>query len=668
MAYYFYSANQEIFASFVDRFPCLQEGSWIEDKAHLQQLLQVPPADFICLFIHYTQASPDIDELVRVTRELNPAVKVIFVTEQILAAELKRHQLSEAGADVYLNAKVDNKTLIEVLDNLRPPEFNQAGSRLDKTGVLSRTFTQIQSLENFKDNETSSELNKIFQSAITDNAKSPTWQSTETFNNHMADIAQGDDMSDKDQELSLDDLEDLELGDGGEGTSSAVDQDSSLDFSETPDLPVEDDELEAPDIPMDLADDDFNLNLSETEEDTNTGVKLDEMSEVSEVAFSLAAEEEQEQSIGENDDSENIEELDFMDLGADDSASTESQVAGEDLDLGLDLDLNLSEEDEPQTNIAELSDDAREKLKEIDAIMDYDESQTQIKLSNLKNKKPAPEQDFFSLDEMPMPADSREDSIDSDSGSISGLEFNAGQEEKTRIAPLKELLRSENSESPKSAANSGHADRDYTTVFSGDLERAQATIANLRADREELLSRIQKLEDEKILRQRESLTMRAELDEKKIELSIVRKKLNNENGELKDRLKVLDEKRLILEEKNRQIMQELDKAGQKTKMDVKKVQMRERELEQKLELLKSDAETQIKNRDLKILELKRKLDAMEFDMESISMQEKKTVASRFELEDKLEKAIKTLRSAITVLEEDGDNNRALDAIKKNIDM
>ena len=196
----------------------------------------------------------------------------------------------------------------------------------------------------------------------------------------------------------------------------------------------------------------------------------------------------------------------------------------------------------------------------------------------------------------------------------------------------------------------------------------QATISNLRADREELLAKIQKFEEDKVLQSRQTLSLRAELDEKKIELTIIRKKLNEEINELKDRVKLVDEKRLILEEKNRILAQELDKAGQKNKIDVKKVQMRERELEQKLELLKSDAETQIRNRDLKILELKRKIDAMEFDMESISQQEKRSVESRYELEDKLGKAIKTLRSAITVLEDESDRGSALDALKKNIDM
>src|SRR5690606_27673883 len=178
--------------------------------------------------------------------------------------------------------------------------------------------------------------------------------------------------------------------------------------------------------------------------------------------------------------------------------------------------------------------------------------------------------------------------------------------------------------------------------------------SNLRSDREELLKKIQQYEEERILYSRQGLSIQAELDEKKIELTIIRKKLNEEIGELKDRLKLQDEKRYLMEEKNKILLQELEKASHKNKLDVKRVQMRERELEQKLELLKADAETQIRNRDLKILELKRKIDAMEFDMESITNQEKRSVESRYELEDKLEKAIKTLRGAISALEEDSD--------------
>ena len=91
------------------------------------------------------------------------------------------------------------------------------------------------------------------------------------------------------------------------------------------------------------------------------------------------------------------------------------------------------------------------------------------------------------------------------------------------------------------------------------------------------MAKIQKLEEDRVLQNRQTLTMRAELDEKKIELSIMRKKLNDEVSELRDRLKLFEEKKLILEEKNKIMVIELDKAAHKNKIDVKKIQMRERD-------------------------------------------------------------------------------------------
>jgi hypothetical protein len=300
----------------------------------------------------------------------------------------------------------------------------------------------------------------------------------------------------------------------------------------------------------------------------------------------------------------------------------------------------------------DLSEDARKKLEEIDAIMDLDASQVNLA---------APREELDAgLDEPLVSPD-----LD-----LEGLSFDAEVPAEDPVPSAKEPRKKKKDAEPRDARdrNLGEDLREISGAYSGEMERLQATISNLRTDRDELLAKIAKFEEEKVLEKRQALTLRAELDERKIELTIIRKKLNEEIGDLKDRLKLYEEKRLILEERNRVLLAELDKAAQKNKIDVKKVQLRERELEQKLELLKADAETQIRNRDLKILELKRKIDSMEFDMESISQQEKRSVESRYELEDKLEKAIKTLRSAITVLEDETDRTGALNALKKNIDM
>lgn len=460
-------------------------------------------------------------------------------------------------------------------------------------------------------------------------------------------------------EISLGNIDTLDIGLSNEPevpSSDLADEGLELTFNSSDNFELGDSEISDPDDEGDTQfgdlsfEDDDELSL-----DDNLDLGEDSHEEVIEDLGDLdlppALEAGAEDNLDLSDlDSEMLlgdDSLDGLSLSEDEDVPSTDGLS---LDLGLDDDLSLDGGEN------ELSDDALEKLKEIDAIMEYDASQVTL------NQKDIPKAEDSSLEESLVSPDLDLDSI------------NFGAEEELQVAvavasQAKEDKKKKKKEEPSAPARSlGQDLKEISGAYSGEMERMQATISNLRTDREELMAKIQKLEEDKVLQSRQNLSMRAELDERKIELTIIRKKLNEEISELKDRLKLFDEKRLILEEKNRILLQELDKAAQKNKIDVKKVQMRERELEQKLELLKSDAETQIKHRDLKILELKRKIDAMEFDMESISLQEKRSVESRYELEDKLEKAIKTLRTAITVLEDESDRSNALSALKKNIDM
>ena len=476
-------------------------------------------------------------------------------------------------------------------------------------------------------------------------------------------------MSTNDKELALDELEEIEINfDSDEQVAQDGPLDEGLDLS----LSEDDGGFELSETNDDVInndDDDFgDLSLSDEEDDGDD--------------LSLLADDEEAEEERDPETFENLGELSFdetpdlpleddglslatFDMGEEESLAL-SEDEGEVADLGSDEDdmglslsgdldaLSLDEDSFELGAEADLSEDAKEKLKEIDAIMDLDASQVHLSAASLNTDE--------NLDE-PLVSD------DLDLGNFDfGVEEQSEPEVKALDVTPKETKKKKKEAPEAPARDLGQDLREISGAYSGEMERMQATISNLRADREELLAKIQSYEEEKMLGGRQGLTLRAELDEKKIELTIIRKKLNEEISDLKDRLKLFDEKRLILEEKNRILTQELEKASHKNKMDVKRVQMRERELEQKLELLKSDAESQIRHRDLKILELKRKIDAMEFDMESISMQEKRSVESRFELEDKLEKAIKTLRGAITVLEDESDRSNALDALKKNIDM
>src|SRR5690606_6689808 len=210
--------------------------------------------------------------------------------------------------------------------------------------------------------------------------------------------------------------------------------------------------------------------------------------------------------------------------------------------------LSLSGEDLTPPSEDDLSDDALKKLQEIDAILVEDASRADLNLSEM-----LPEE----LDEPIFSDDLNLESLD-----LSGPE----------IAPIEEVEKPKRKK--KEQASVVHKDlgkdlQEISGAYSGEMERLQATISNLRSDREELLKKIQQYEEERILYSRQGLSVQAELDEKKIELTIIRKKLNEEIGELKDRLKLQDEKRYLLEEKNKILLQELEKASHKNKLDVK---------------------------------------------------------------------------------------------------
>ena len=675
MAYYIIGSRPDVLKEFEDEIPFLSSVTRIADKSKLANVIS-SPGDDPFFFILFSETDALVNDLVLTIRQKLSIAKIIYVVDDEKAQELKSHQLSPVGGDAYVAFNIEADLLHSMIETLIPPTINQRGNRLESDAGGSVIIAEKKDLVDFKNHPKSMYLDAVFAEVLKPAARKPLWQSTEAFSSDdppeevveevestpdlppdLEELSLGEeDMSDKDKELSLDDLGDLELG--GDEVESAPQEDGGLDFSLDDDAnfdlasadEVTDSSSEDSGMDLDL---DGGFTLDDGDESAPESEPLDLSSSDDDLSFSLDDElsapdlpvASDELSLDDTDDVS-------LDLGSDDSDSL--SLSDDDSDLGgADIDL---------------SDDALDKLKEIDAIMEHDASQVGI---SLDLGSPSSDAD----DALDLSADLDSDldtSLVGDDLDLGSLDFANEEvidvpvkEEKAKKKPaVKETKEAKDSY----AGNIGNDLKEISGAYSGEMERLQATISNLRSDREELLARITKLEEDRVIQNRGALTMRAELDEKKIELSIIRKKLNDEITELKDRLKLFEEKKMILEEKNKVLLVELDKAGQKNKIDVKKVQMRERELEQKLELLKADSETQIRHRDLKILELKRKLDAMEFDIESISVQEKRSVESRFELEDKLDKAIKTLRNAITVLEDESEKSGALEALKKNIDM
>ncbi len=185
-----------------------------------------------------------------------------------------------------------------------------------------------------------------------------------------------------------------------------------------------------------------------------------------------------------------------------------------------------------------------------------------------------------------------------------------------------------------------------------ELLRLQGTIRQLREERESLMESINSLTSEKQLLSQDNLGLKAELDEVKIELEIVKKRSQDEVNEMKYQMNLSHEKKDVYEMKYKTLYKEFDRLNQKVRIDFNQVKQREKELESKLELVVMDSDSQVQTRDMKILELKRKIDSLEFNMENTTIREQKHREDKSKLEERLAKIMKTLRGSIQLIEDD----------------
>jgi len=180
----------------------------------------------------------------------------------------------------------------------------------------------------------------------------------------------------------------------------------------------------------------------------------------------------------------------------------------------------------------------------------------------------------------------------------------------------------------------------------------QTTIRILREDRQSLLDEIEDLKTKNQRIQKENIGLKAELDEVQIELSIIKKRHEDDMRELKYNLNYSEDRKKIMEEKLKKNQEELGSVGERVRLDLEKLRRKEKELENQLELVQMDTANQVQNRENKILDLKRKIDALEFNMENTILKEQKTREDKKKLEERLRSIMKTLRGSIRLLEED----------------
>jgi hypothetical protein len=427
----------------------------------------------------------------------------------------------------------------------------------------------------------------------------------------------------------------------GNEVDLVLDESFELDLGDDTDLPSDD--LVISDDGLELSLDegtDFNLEIGD-EDNISKPTELSEEGLSEDLSADLDIDL-GEYSLDEEKEVESVQEEDAQASTNDLDLSFENHIEENDVD-----NLFADESSEPEESLTidpidldnSLSADALEKMREIDEMMQKSES---------VSEKSEPVQ--FSTEEEP----AIEDIIN---------------EEKDTYIPEPTVVQAV--ESTESLDSVDPVTENISVEMQADLDqlsKLSAVINELREEREALSRRIIELESNKQFEKSDTLTLRAELDEKKIEVMILKKRYEKQIDELRQQVETAIQRKSLVEEKNKQFEKEVLTLNQRLKVEFKKVQMRERELEDQLEMLRADADVQIRNRDNKILELKRKIDHLEFDLENLTYKEKSTILNKVELEEKMSNVINTLRSAIGSLENEDISIKTVEKLKKNLDI
>ncbi|GAB4010257.1 MAG: hypothetical protein Fur0010_02550 [Bdellovibrio sp.] len=510
---------------------------------------------------------------------------------------------------------------------------------------------------------------------------------------------------DKTGELCFDDdnevkTEDLEFA------PSAVEEeelktDSGLEF-DTSSIEVESNTKESTGEEMG-----FELSDDGDEEGLDLGVSVDEGIELGD---ETATEEDSEQSLelSENEGDSGFE------IGDDEGAGEELDLGGADLDLGSegsagDPEMSLGDEDSILTeedveitpddfneasgelNLSEIQDNEEEVILSDDEVHnedtgsfsddellgdDVDDGTDATVVMTKSSQTPA----FEDLEAAEEAVEIEEDIINENTGEFDELVVDEADDigevsdatlvmpsPSAKIEETKTLTKTNSQVASASSKNinvedvspekgqmsfSGSVEHASTYVNEGDLVRLQATIRQLREEREKLLAEIKHLKVQNKELEQENIGLRAEIDDAKVEITILKRRQADEVDELKYRLKLSEEKRQVVEEKNKHAQKEIERLEGKLRLDIGQVKQREKELEAKLELVTMDSDAQVKTRDMKILELKRKIDQLEFNMENAIIREQKSREDKIKLEDRLQRIMKTLRGSIQLLEDD----------------
>lgn len=130
MAYYIISFEPEQMERFQKNHDFLDDATWIKEKQDLSQIISSPSSDPY-FFVHLTTKREIIDELILIIRDALRTAKIIYVTEDGKAPDLKTHQMTPVGGDAYVPMQIEASKLYSIAEGLMPPEINQRGNRLE---------------------------------------------------------------------------------------------------------------------------------------------------------------------------------------------------------------------------------------------------------------------------------------------------------------------------------------------------------------------------------------------------------------------------------------------------------------------------------------------------------------------------------------------------------
>ncbi len=615
--------------------------------------------------IHFSEESLSVDEI----KSLESLDELTHFSsgERTMVLFEEAHPLSR---DIVSLAEVEQQLITVLVGNQA-----EALEELNTTGVLSMPFDEAdlnELIEDFSlafrpveidpsDFDDDDDLGSIDDVTISEDTMPGKKDEIEL--GELSDSSMTIDLGDSDDEMSFDEDDDgIDLGDDS-GVSLQLGDESETgisleELSDDADLELGDDpddtdiNLGAPDDEIELDDDALDFDLSPSEEveddDSSTGIEfaapaesddvVEDATSEFEVDLSAASEEEEEEKSGPIEFGYKDDEDEGVELAGN---TTEFSVDGEEDETG-EINLSAVEEDD-------------EEAPEIDLTGDDEVTGTEIDLSDdedlgfdLSDEDDGEEELSFDAeeiesDDVEIPVDLPEDDIPAPQAekSVTGTVFNSDEinEKPIEKAPIQTTI---------------VRDKIDYNFDENEMVRLQITIRSMKEEREVLLGDLNKLKSTKTELEQNNLGLKAEVDDLKIELALLKKRHGEQLEEASYQLRLSEDRKIMYEERVRKMQADFDQLNQKVRIDLNKVKHREKELESQLELIKMDSDAQIKVRDQKIMELKRKIDSLEFNMENMAIKEQKSKDDQRRVEERVQKVMKTLKGSMKILEDDID--------------